>query len=208
MRQTTRRLGFHPFSGAFDAAFDAWYVYADFYSKEHDGFAAVPFAARGAKAKMNFSDTGLPVCKAGLPMPLHSTFQSKTSLVPHEKGRYRCPAAWSQIETRACPINPKNWAKGGCVTTLPTSIGARIRHQLDRESSAYKTVYKQRTATERINSQAVELGIENPKIRNGQAITNHNTLIYIVINLRALRRIREKIRKQADSNPSIAASPQ
>ena len=38
----------------------------------------------------------------------------------------------------------------------PTSVGARLRYQLDRDSQAYKDVYKQRTATERINSQAVE----------------------------------------------------
>ena len=44
-------------------------------------------------------------------------------------------------------------------TTIPTSVGARIRYQLDRDSQAYKDVYKQRTATEHINSQAVELVI-------------------------------------------------
>jgi hypothetical protein len=84
--------------------------------------------------------------------------------------------------------------KGGCKTTLATSIGARIRHQLDRNSKAYKDVYRQRTATERINSQATELGIERPKLRNGAAIANLNTLIYVLINLRALQRVRERKR--------------
>ena len=36
------------------------------------------------------------------------------------------------------------------------------------------------------------LGIERPHLRNQQAITNRNTLIYILINLRALHRIRRK----------------
>ena len=31
---------------------------------------------------------------------------------------------------------------------------------LDRESDAYKQLYRQRSATERINSQAVNLGVE------------------------------------------------
>ena len=44
-------------------------------------------------------------------------------------------------------------------------------------------------ATERINAQALALGIERPKLRNQQAITNQNTLIYALINLRALRRL-------------------
>ena len=48
---------------------------------------------------------------------------------------------------------------------MPLSPGTRARHELDRSSQAYKQVYKQRTATERVNSQAVELGIERPKDR-------------------------------------------
>jgi hypothetical protein len=48
---------------------------------------------------------------------------------------------------------------------------------LDRDSQRYKDIYKQRTATERINSQAKALGIERPHIRNGKAIANLNTLI-------------------------------
>ena len=88
------------------------------------------------------------------------------------------------------PVGDPRWSKGGCTTTLATSIGARIRHQLDRDSQAYKELYKQRTATERINAQATDLGIERPKLRNGAAIANLNTLIYALINLRALQRVR------------------
>jgi hypothetical protein len=63
---------------------------------------------------------------------------------------------------------------------------------INRESDLYKEIYKQRAATERINSQAVDLGIERPKLRNQQAITNLNTLTYVLINLRTLHRIRAK----------------
>jgi hypothetical protein len=205
MTATTRRLGFHPQYGAFDAAFDTWYVHADFHSEEHDGFAAVPFSTRGQRP-YRFDDQGWPLCQAGLAMPLRATFWSKTSMVPHEKGRYRCPLTEPDARPATCPIQHKNWTKGGCVTTLPTSIGARLRHQLDRESAEYKTIYKQRTATERINSQAVDLGIERPRLRNGKAIANHNTLIYVVINLRALQRVRNQ--KAAETTPSDVVTPQ
>ena len=84
----------------------------------------------------------------------------------------------------------KRWAKGGCTAELPTSIGARLRYQIDRQSELYARVYKQRTATERINSQAKNLGIERPHLRNGTAIANLNSAIYALINLRALHRIR------------------
>ena len=90
----------------------------------------------------------------------------------------------------ACPIQHKNWAKGECISILPLSVSARLRYTLDRHSEAYQAVYQQRTATERLNSQAVELGIERPKLRNGQAIANLNMLICVLINVRALQRLR------------------
>ena len=70
-------------------------------------------------------------------------------------------------------------------------MGARIRYTLDRDSELYKQRYRERTAVERINSQAVNLGIERPHLRNGPAIANQNTLIYLLINLRFLQRLRE-----------------
>ena len=65
--------------------------------------------------------------------------------------------------------------------------GARIRYQLDRDGEPYQAVYKQRTAVERIFSQAVALGIERPKLRNQLAVANQNTLTYLLINLRAMQ---------------------
>jgi len=150
----------------------------------------VPLSKRGGHKK-TFDPDGLPLCQAGLPMPLKYTFISKVTLFEHQRGRYVCPLLFPEPTGQACPVQHKNWPKG-CITTIPTSVGARIRYQLDRDGEAYKQVYKQRTATERINSQAVALGIENPKLRNGKAITNQNTLIYVLINLRALHRVRRK----------------
>lgn len=75
---------------------------------------------------------------------------------------------------------------------MSTSIGARLRYQIDRDSPIYQEIYRQRTATERLNAQATELGIENPKLRNKQAIANRNTLIYVLINLRAWHRMRQR----------------
>ena len=52
----------------------------------------------------------------------------------------------------------------------------------------YHAVYTQRTNCERINSQAKELGIERPKVRNRRSVHILNTLIYLIINTRALQR--------------------
>ena len=76
---------------------------------------------------------------------------------------------------------------------MPVAQGARIRYTLDRDSPLYKDIYKQRTAVERINAQAFNLGIERPSLRNGAAIANQNTLIYLLINLRCLHRLRNNI---------------
>jgi hypothetical protein len=205
MADAERRLGFRPRYGAFDAAFDAFYVYEHFYRAAQPleaGFAAVPFAKRGADQPREFDAQGLPLCPAGRAMPLKLTYICRTTRVPHERGRYACPLLFPEPTGESCPIQHKKWPKG-CVTTLATSVGARIRHQLDRESETYKSIYKQRTATERVNSQAVALGIERPKLRNQQAIANQNTFIYVLINLRALQRIRrQKAERDSADQPS------
>lgn len=194
MTTTELRLGFQPRFATFDAAFDAWYVY-DYFHRDDDpaAFAAVPFSEKGgykAKGRL-FSSEGLPKCQAGLPMPLKGTFTDRTrAIIPHERGLYVCPLLFPQPNGKCCSKNHKNWTKGGCKADMPTSIGARLRYTLDRDDQKYKDIYKQRTATERINSQAKALGIERPHIRNGKAIANLNTLIYVLINLRLLQRIR------------------
>ena len=196
MHNVEERLGDKPRFGTFDAAFDAWYVYAYFY-RENDpafGLAAVPFSEKGGyKANgRQFAPDGSPLCAAGLPMSLRFTFTDRTScLVEHERGKYVCPLRFPQRVSKTCPAHHKNWKKGGCTAMMPTSIGARLRYTLDRESDEYKSLYRQRTAVERINSQAKALGIERPHLRNGQAIANQNTLIYVLINLRFLQRLRQ-----------------
>ena len=125
-------------------------------------------------------------------MFLRYTFWCKTTLIPHERGRYVCPLLYPKKSAEVCPANDEHWAKKGCVTTMAASIGARLRYQIDRDSQQFKDVLKQRTATERINSQAVDLGIERPKLRNAASIANHNTLTYVLINLHALQRIRQR----------------
>jgi hypothetical protein len=120
-----RCLGFRPRFSAFDAAFDAFYVCEYFYSDNHDSFAAVPFTERGGY-KRRFDAQGWPLCQASFPMPLKYTFWFKTALFPHQRGRH------------GCPINHKQWTKGGCTMTMPTSMGASLRYQLDRQSKIYQ----------------------------------------------------------------------
>jgi hypothetical protein len=195
MSQVEQRLGYRPRFGTFDAAFDAWYVYAHFYCENDPagGFAAVPFSGKGGYTEhgRQFDPAGLPLCAAGLAMPLKFTYTDRTTcLVEHERGKYVCPFHEQPARTKSCPLHHPNAKKQGCTAMMPLSIGARLRYSLDRHSETYKELYRQRTAVERINSQAVALGIERPHLRNGPAIANQNTLIYLLINLRFLHRLR------------------
>jgi hypothetical protein len=178
MTDTERRLGRRPRFGAWDTAYDAHYVY-DYFAAA-GGFAAVPFNRGPRGAGRRFAPDGTPVCAAELPMTLQFTYKHRADLVEHTREKFRCPLLYPSATAECCPIGDPHWDKGGCTTTIAQGPGSRIRHQLDRESPEYKAVFKQRTASERINSQAVELGIERPKLRNQRSIANQNTLTYVL----------------------------
>jgi len=189
---TEQRLGYKPRFGALDAAFDAWYVYDYFYNPGQPGFAAIPFSERGGVKGRKFAQDGSPFCQAQLLMPLNYEFTCHTSFIEHQVQRYACPLLHPKPTGQKCPVDHKNFTGKGCTATLPASMGSRLRYTIDRDSQEYKDIYRQRTAVERINNQAKELGIERPHLRNGQAIANLNTLIYTVINLRLLQRIGQR----------------
>jgi hypothetical protein len=189
MAQVEARLGRKPRYGAWDTAFDAHYVYDYFHHA--GGFAAVPLNPGKRGAGRQFDADGRPLCAAGLAMPRKFTYIDRTSgLEPHEREKCVCPLLYPEPTGALCPIAHANWEKGGCTTTIASSTGARIRHQLDREGAEYKRLFAKRTMVERINSQAEALNILRPKLRRGSAIANRNTLLYVLINLRALARRR------------------
>lgn len=194
MEQVEQRLGFRPRFAAFDAAFDAFYVYAYFHRDDDNGsyqggFAAIPLKQPHVQPRL-FDAVGLPLCDAGLPMPVRKLYTDSTkAIMPHQRAIHACPLLFPEPSGVVCPIAHKQWGKGGCSVNLPTSPGVRLRYALDRSSESYKVVYRQRTAAERIFSQAKLLGMERPKLRNQQAITNRNTMIYLLINLRALQQV-------------------
>ncbi|HEY3228797.1 MAG TPA: transposase, partial [Roseiflexaceae bacterium] len=101
----------------------------------------------------------------------------------------RCPLLWPRATGQSC--DHEQFAKGvGCVKYINLTAGGKMRIALDRQAEEYKRIYRQRTAAERINSQAKALGIERPQVRNSASVHNLNTLTYVVINARALERVR------------------
>ena len=187
MSQVEQRLSRRPRYGTGDAAFDAFYIYDYFHSEAHDGFAAIPL--RQINKTRTFTPDGTPLCEADLPFFMKNSFVNRTSLVQHRRGSYGCPLLHPEPNGDECPIQHPRWPHGGCTLVMPTAAGARIRYQLDRQSDPFKRIYDQRTAVERLFSQATSLGIERPKLRNQAAIANINTLIYLLINLRTIQRL-------------------
>jgi len=179
--QAVSNLGFFPKNVAADAAFDAWHVHQT--CAFHGGIAAVPLNERGHK-DVRYDKDGVPICEKGLRM--HPTIQFQ-----HTNGyraqRFVCPLLYPHATGETC--DHEQFKKGkGCRKDPNWEAGGIMRVTLDRTSPLYKTIYRQRTCAERINSQAKELGIERPKVRNIHSVTNLNTLTYIIINVRALQR--------------------
>lgn len=164
-----------------DAAFDYWYIYETV--AHRGGIAAIPLNSHGHDPVPRDPD-GIPYCSAGLRM--HPTY-----LFQHTHGyraqRYRCPLLFPERTGQHC--DHEQFAKGkGCVKDINVEAGGLMRALLDRDGPLYHVIYTQRTCAERINSQAQALGIERPKVRNGHSVENLNTLIYLIINVRALAR--------------------
>lgn len=185
--QTCTNLVFHPTHFAADAAFDAWYVYEPF--AQRGGLACVPLNPRG-HPEPSLGPNGFHLCENGREMVGSYTYEDRTRGYPAQVER--CPLSFPRPTGEACGVGHEQFQKGiGCVKYQNLSPGAHMRIILNRKSPEYEAIYDQRTACERINSQAVALGIERPKVRNFRSVQNRNTLIYIVINVNALHRIRD-----------------
>jgi hypothetical protein len=180
-QQTVVALNQFPTYLTADAAFDAWYVHQD--GLRLDGIAAVPLNQHGHPVYVRDAD-GVPRCPMGLRM--QPTFQ-----FDHTNGyraqRFRCPLLFPEKTGATCQHEQFTKAKG-CVKDVNWERGGQARVTLDRDGPLYHAIYTQRTSCERINSQAKELGIERPKVRNARSVANLNTLIYLIINVRALTR--------------------
>jgi Transposase DDE domain len=181
--RTVQAVGCAPTNVTADAAFDAWHIYQT--CATQGGIAAIPLNLRGHPRPQHHPD-GRPLCPRGLPMQPSYIFCHPEG---YQAQVHRCPLLFPARTAQTC--DHEQFSKGpGCVKYLNIELGGQMRVHLDRTSATYQQIYRQRTAVERINSQAKALGIERPKVRNGASVRNLNTLTYIVINMRALARAR------------------
>jgi hypothetical protein len=182
--RAVKNLGFRPPYFAADAAFDAWHIYQPF--AEIGGLAAIPLNLRG-HPQPQLGAGGFHLCPASLEMTPSYQYHHTNG---YQAQLLRCPLLFQTQSDQTCDHD--QFAKGtGCVKHINIEAGGWMRVRLDRQSDPYKHLYKQRTAAERINSQAKAFGIETPKVRNIKSVINISTLTYLVINARALQRVRQ-----------------
>ncbi len=178
-QRTVIALNSFPLHVTADAAYDYWYVYE---TVAHGlGIAAIPLNTHGHEDVPHDPD-GTPYCSRGLRMSPTYQFQHTNGF---RAQRFRCPLLFPERTGETCEHEQFVTAKG-CVKDPNWEQGGLMRVLLDRDGPLYHAVYTQRTACERINSQAQALGIDRPKVRNGRSVAHLNTLIYVVINVRAL----------------------
>jgi hypothetical protein len=163
-------LGFPSLNVTADAAFDAWYMYQG--AAELGGVAAIALNLRGnTPTVLGSHDRPQCACNGQEMVPKELWLEDT-----HRLQRFCCPTC-------------------GTVRKMNIELGNLMRWRLDRHAEPYKTIYKQRTATERVNSQAKALGIERPRQRRLAPIARRNTLTYIIINIRALHRYHKRYLK-------------
>src|SRR5713226_9602346 len=149
------------------------------------GIAAIPLNSHGHEEVPRDPD-GTPRCSKGLRMTPTFQFQHTNGF---RAQRFRCPLLFPERTGEVC--DHAQFTKGkGCVKDPNWEKGGLMRALLDRDSPLYHAIYTQRTACERINSQAQALGIERPKVRQIRSVRNLNTLTYLIINAKALTRCR------------------
>ena len=194
--RTVAVLGGRPTNVTADAAFDAWHIYQT--CAHHGGIAAIPLNTRGHPPPQRRPD-GTPLCPKGLAMSPSYAFAHTEGYRAQE---FRCPLLHPRPTAQTC--EHEQFAKGpGCVKHINIEAGGLMRVLLDRDAASYKDLYRQRTAAERINSQAKALGIERPKVRNSASVRNLTTLTYLVINVQALQRTRALDAHAATQRPML-----
>lgn len=146
-----------------DAAFDTSDLYT---GRPEGGIAAIPLNLRGQPAT-HLSAQGVPLCACN-DQPMRWVRRSKK--LHRQVNFFACETCGGQRQ-------------------MIDHEGNRLRLLLDRSSALYRQVYRQRTAAERVNSQATALGIERPQQHGLASVSVRNRLTYLVLNLMQLQRL-------------------
>ena len=120
---------------------------------------------------------GTPICNAGLKMSPNGCDKSRGTLI------WRCP--YSKDHACKCPQSCSS-AKYGRGIKTKAEWDIRLYTDVPRGTDAYKQIYKQRTATERINNRILnDYGLHKMKIHTKEHYSFFTMIIAICLHLDA-----------------------
>ena len=120
---------------------------------------------------------GTPLCNAGRPMVPYGQDRSTGYLM------WRCPFGKDHVSK--CPQNCSNAKYGRVIKTRP-EWDIRLYTDVPRGTEAYRRIYSQRTATERINNRILnDYGLQRMRIHRKDHYSFYATMIGICIHLDA-----------------------
>lgn len=120
---------------------------------------------------------GTPLCNAGLPMVPNGYDKNSRYLM------WRCPFGKKHTSKCECSCSPARY--GRVIKTRP-DWDIRLYTDVPRGTEAYKKIYNQRTATERINNRILnDYGLQRMMIHRKEHYSFLTTMIGICIHLDA-----------------------
>lgn len=133
----------------------------------------------GLPKDITLDKNGHPLCKAGFPMYGWGFDKNK------QAHKYRCPLACGKISECPCA---SECSKSGYGRTIYLSIDGDLRFspRIPRGSEQYKSIYKERTACERVNNRVLnDYHLLSLKIRGDDHYSFWTMIIGVCIHLDA-----------------------
>lgn len=129
--------------------------------------------------ELTIDDMGTPICEGGLAMTYNGRDYTRN------RTKWRCPAVTKKCVR--CPLaEPCSASPYGRTVYTATADNPRFFPVIPRGSPKWRKIMNQRTATERINKQAlIDCGIEASGVRTRSRLTLWLTAAMMVIHLKA-----------------------
>ncbi|MCL1913083.1 MAG: hypothetical protein FWG10_04215 [Eubacteriaceae bacterium] len=141
------------------------------------------------RAHGEFNGDGNPVCEGGFEMAYDGSGQKSGRL------KFRCPLVMGKCDS--CGLWPCTNSRYGKVIHVPATGDIRRYPKIKRESEEFKSIYKDRTSTERVNNRILnDYNLHSLKIRHKGRYAFYLALAGICVHLDA--RVKAK-RKQEEA---------
>lgn len=178
----TRNCGLHPKNICLDSAHDNMPTYE--LLEQLDINALIDINGRSTKSKsipadFTFNKKGRPVCPSGNEMCPWGNDDAR------DERKFRCPLKCGRIDSCDHAESCSNSDYGRTVYVKNRS-DLRFLPRIPRDSEEYKEIYKERTASERINNRVLnDYGLQSLKIRGIDHFSFWTMIIGICIHLDA-----------------------